>query len=98
MMSVTADSDNLQGLLSNLNIDIPSGYSNDAKVEKLVMQLGELSARYSDLAARYLKLANSKMNESARPSVHSLERNNPINNNIQKSLLDILSVTIDNFY
>lgn len=91
MMSVT-NSDNLQGLLANLNIDISSSYNNDIKVEKLVLQLGELSARYSDLAARYLKLASSKMNESTRPFVHTLESNHSATSNIQKSFLDILSV------
>lgn len=92
MMSVT-DSDNLQGLLANLNIDISSGYNNDIKVEKLVLQLGELSARYSDLAARYLKLSNSRMNESTNPTVHNLEQYQSVTNNFQKSFLDILSVS-----
>ena len=36
------------------------------KKKKLVLQLGELSARYSDLASRYLKLVNSKINEPAK--------------------------------
>lgn len=92
MMSVS-DSDNLQSLLSNLNIDISPGYNNDKKVEKLVLQLGELSARYSDLASRYLKLVNSKIHEPAKPAQYEPSENIPSAiNGIQKSLLDILSV------
>lgn len=94
MMSV-ADSDNLQNLLTNLNLDISPGYNNDKKVEKLVLQLGELSSRYSDLASRYLKLVNSKVNEPFSNSVHSLSDNaSSSNNGIQKSLLELLAVIL----
>ena len=93
-MSV-ADSDNLQNLLTNLNIDISPGYNNDKKVEKLVLQLGELSSRYSDLASRYLKLVNSKVNEPFTNSVHSLSDNiSSSNNGMQKSLLELLAVKL----
>jgi hypothetical protein len=94
MMSV-ADSDNLQNLLTNLNIDISPGYNNDKKVEKLVLQLGELSSRYSDLASRYLKLVNSKVNEPFTNSIQNLSDNiSSPNNGIQKTLLEILAVTL----
>lgn len=94
MMSV-ADSDNLQNLLTNLNIDISPGYNNDKKVEKLVLQLGELSSRYSDLASRYLKLVNSKVNEPFTNSIQNLSDNiSSPNNGIQKALLEILAVTL----
>jgi hypothetical protein len=94
MMSV-ADSDNLQNLLTNLNIDISPGYNNDKKVEKLVLQLGELSSRYSDLASRYLKLVNSKVNEPFTNSIQNLSDNiSSPNSGIQKSLLEILAVTL----
>lgn len=94
MMSV-ADSDNLQNLLANLNIDISPGYNNDKKVEKLVLQLGELSSRYSDLASRYLKLVNSKVNDPLATSILSVSDNNyTANNGIQKSLLELLAVKI----
>ena len=94
MMSV-ADSDNLQNLLKNLNIYFSPGYNNDKKVEKLVLQLGELSSRYSDLASRYLKLVNSKVNEPFTNSVHSLSDNiSSSNNGIQKSLLELLAVKL----
>ena len=92
MMSVN-DSDNLQTLLNNLNIDISSGYNNDKKVEKLVLQLGELSSRYSNLASRYLKLINSKINEPVKPSLFEAPGNiTLVNNGMQKSLLDVISV------
>ena len=94
MMSV-ADSDNLQNLLKNLNIYFSPGYNNDKKVEKLVLQLGELSSRYSDLASRYLKLVNSKVNEPFTNSVHSLSDNiSSSNNGMQKSLLELLAVKL----
>lgn len=94
MMSV-ADSDNLQNLLTNLNIDISPGYNNDKKVEKIILQLGELSSRYSDLASRYLKLVNSKVNEPFTNIVHNLSDNiSSPNNGIQKSLLELLAVTV----
>ena len=93
-MSV-ADSDNLQNLLKNLNIYFSPGYNNDKKVEKLVLQLGELSSRYSDLASRYLKLVNSKVNEPFTNSVHSLSDNiSSSNNGMQKSLLELLAVKL----
>jgi hypothetical protein len=96
MMSV-ADSDNLQNLLTNLNIDISPGYNNDKKVEKLVLQLGELSSRYSDLASRYLKLVNSKVHEPLTTSILSVPDNNSTSNNvIQKPLLELLAVKITN--
>lgn len=96
MMSVS-DSDNLQTLLSNLNMDISTTYNNDKKVEKLVLQLGELSARYSDLASRYLKLVNSKINEPGKASQFEYSENaSSVNNGIQKSLLDIISVLFAN--
>lgn len=92
MISVSG-SDNLQNLLSNLNID-----NGDKKVEKLVLQLGELSARYSDLAARYLKLANSKTNEppfmSASTDFNDARTNiSSFNSELQKSLIEVLSVS-----
>lgn len=93
MMSV-ADSDNLQHLLANLNLDMSSGISNDKKVEKLILQLGELSARYSDLASRYLKLFNSKVHEPAKSTFQEVFENHhlPQINGLQKSLLDTLAV------
>lgn len=95
MMSV-ADSDSLQNLLANLNLDMASGLSNDKKVEKLVLQLGELSARYSDLASRYLKLVNSKVNEPPKSSFHDSFENHQSSqiNGLQKSILDTLAVNI----
>lgn len=94
MMSV-ADSDNLQHLLANLNLDMSSGMNNDKKVEKLVLQLGELSARYSDLASRYLKLFNSKVHEQPAKSTfqETFENHHSSQiNGLQKSLLDTLAV------
>lgn len=92
MMSAS-DSENLQTLLSSLNMDISSGFNNDKKVEKLVLQLGELSARYSDLASRYLKLVNSKINEPVKASQFEISENvSSANSGIQKSFLDLLSV------
>ena len=97
MMSV-ADSDILQNLLANLNIDNSSGYNDDKKVEKLVLQLGELSARYSDLASRYLKLVNSKVNEPTKSVFHENGQSNSISSSaissLQNSLLDTLAVRI----
>lgn len=94
MMSF-ADSDNLQNLLTNLNIDISPGYNDDKKVEKLVLQLGELSSRYSDLAARYLKLANSRVHEPlASPVLNISDNNSSLNNGIQKPLLELLAVKL----
>ena len=97
MMSL-AESDNLQGLLTNLNIDMSSGYNDDSKIETLVLQLGELSGRYSDLASRYLTLANSKVIEPTKYSIHEVSRENNTNNSVQKSLLDILAVITDQKY
>lgn len=74
-------------------MDISSGFNNDKKVEKLVLQLGELSARYSDLASRYLKLVNSKINEPATaPQFEISETVSSANSGIQKSFSDLLSV------
>ena len=97
MMSVS-DSDNLQTLLANLNIDISSGYNNDKKVEKLVLQLGELSARYSDLASRYLKLVNSKINDPVKVLSIEASQNASINNGAQNYFLDIISVKITIYF
>lgn len=92
MISV-ADSDNLQNLLAGLNIDISSGLNNDKKVEKLVLQLGELSSRYSDLASRYLKLVNARSLESTKGFfADNVQTINPQNGILEKSLLNILSV------
>lgn len=95
MMSV-ADSDNLQNLLANLNLDMSSGLNNDKKVEKLVLQLGELSARYSDLASRYLKLVNSKVNEPIKSSFQDSFENHQSSQvtGLQKSFLDTLAVIV----
>lgn len=93
-MSV-ADSDNLQNLLTNLNIDISPGYNNDKKFEKLILQLGELSSRYSDLASRYLKLVNSKVHEPLTTPILSVSDNNSTSNNgVQRSLLELLAVKL----
>lgn len=88
MMSF-ADPDNLQNLLANLNIENILDFNEENKTKKLVLQLGELSARYSDLATRYLKLVNTKLNEPANQPKHE---NSSLINTLPKSFSDILEV------
>ncbi len=94
MMSV-ADSESLNSLLSSLNMEYGSGVSDEKKIEKLVAQIGELSGRYSDLAARYLKLVNTKAAPSNLDA--ALELNPKYSSSIsvtglQKSISDLFSV------
>ena len=88
MMSF-ADPDNLQNLLADLNIGSISDFNEEKNTEKLVLQLGELSARYSDLATRYLKLVNTKLNEPANQLKHE---SSSLTNALPKSFSDILEV------
>lgn len=94
MMSV-ADNDNLNALLANLNIDYsPADYGEDKKVEKLVAQIGELSARYSDLASRYLKLVNTKAvsGQEIALDLNSKFSSSLASSSLQKSITDLFSV------
>lgn len=94
MMSV-ADSDSLNSLLSNLNIDYSSGINDEKKIEKLVAQIGELSSRYSDLASRYLKLVNTKVvptNLDLASELSSKFSSSLNSTGLQKSISDLFSV------
>jgi hypothetical protein len=60
MMSSVGGSDKFQSLLAKLNIDPNLVYSNDVLIEQLLKEIGDVSARYSALAAKHLKLLNTQ--------------------------------------
>lgn len=78
--------DKLQSLLSKINIDPKVCYSNGLLIETLLKEIGDVSARYSQLAAKHLKMLNSQSTMPVAP----FESNE--NANLKMSINAIFSV------